>query len=174
MRGRIERPLGLSHAVVGGAQCVVRAIERLLALIQKFVGRKTARDEGLRTIKLLLREDDFGLLLRDIGVGFVKAALCLLNLRLGLSERSFDIAYIHPCEDLAWHNIITFVRQAAVQPAQQISRRCRFLGLQYARCRKRYLPANPPDAYATSKTRACCAECDERDGDKPPARSLAD
>ncbi len=81
----------------------------MLALIKQFVSRKTAFDERLRPIKFLLREEDLRLLLCDIGVGLVEATLCLLNLRLGLFERSFDVARVHACDDLAGHNIVTFV-----------------------------------------------------------------
>ena len=96
----VERARRFADAIVRGVERGGRAIERLPALIEQFVGGEASRDQRAGAVELLLRERDLGRLLHDLGVCLIEALLRLLDLRLGFLERGLDVPGVHAGDDL--------------------------------------------------------------------------
>ena len=136
VRSRVERPLDLADAGVGGVERGLRAGEGLAALIEKFVGGEAARDQRVRAVELLLRERDQGFLLLDVGVRLVQALLRLLDLRLGLVKGGGEILGVHAGEDLPGFDHVAFVGEHFGDPAGELCVDVDLVGLDPAVARR--------------------------------------
>ena len=167
----VERMFGLADAGVGGVQKRRAPFERLPALVQNFVGRVAARDERSRRGRSPAAPAAPALLLHDIGIRLLEAALRLLHLGLGLLERGFEIPRIHARDDLAGVDQVALVGQHFGDAARRIWCRCRSRRPRCGRCRTRCPRAAAPDAGATSEPAGAGAAENQRQSQKQaPAR----
>ena len=164
MLGCFQRALGLSNPLGGGSQSGISAVERLLALIEQFLGGKAVFQQALGSVQFLRRQSLLGALLLQIGVGLVDSTLRLLDLGLALAELLLQISCVHTSNDLPGADHVTDLGVQLGDPAWKFCVDIDLVGLQPAVAKayadgKLRLRVLPPIDAGTSRS--------QKHGDKP-------